>query len=384
VDRFGSVPFESFFMGGFDCATHRRRDGARVDSIVSQEHDRLTRQDYTAVAGHGLRTVRDGLRWHLIEGAPGRYDWSGWRSMLRAARETGTQVIWDLWHYGHPDWIDFWSPDFVERMAAFAEAAARVRAEESDEIPFWCPMNEISYFAYMAGDIAEWRPYATGRGMDVKRQLIRAAVAASEAVLRVDPRARLLWCEPCVHIVPASMSPADVTEARIMAESQWEAFDMLAGRLEPELGGRPEILDIVGLNFYSHNQWTPQGNFVPMGHHSWRPFSTMLTDIAGRYDRPLIVAETGAEGSARAAWLHYVASEVEQAREAGAPVEGICLYPVCNYPGWNDARLCPTGLLGAPDAEGRRPVYTPMARELARLQRDMDVARPAALRLAAE
>lgn len=364
-------PFASFFMGGFDCATHRRRDGARVDSIVAQAHDRFPGQDFATVAAHGLRTVRDGLRWHLIETSRGVYDWSSWLPMLHAAEQAGVQVVWDLWHYGQPDWLDFWSPDFVERVASFAEAAARVRAELSDEIPVWCPMNEISYYAWMAGDQAEWAPYARGRGTDVKRQLIRAAIAATDAVRRIDPRARVLWCEPCVHIVPQSMSPDDLDEARIMAEAQWESFDMLAGRKEPELGGRPDILDIVGLNFYSHNQWTPAGNFVPLGHHSWRPFSTMLTDISSRYGRPVIVAETGAEGSARSAWIHYVASEVEQARESGVSVQGICLYPICNYPGWNDARVCPTGLLGPADETGRRPVHQPLARELARLQADL-------------
>jgi hypothetical protein len=384
MDRVPNSPFSSFFMGGFDCATQRRRDGARVDSLIAQGHDRFASQDYAAVASHGLATVRDGLRWHLIEGVRGQYDWSSWRPMLRAAAEAGVQVVWDLWHYGHPDWLDIWSPDFVERMAAFAEAAARVHAEYSDEVPLWCPMNEISYFAYMAGDQAEWAPYARGQGGELKRQLIRAAVAATNAVRRVDPRARILWCEPCVHIVPQSLHPDDVTDARHVAEAQWEAFDMLSGRREPELGGHPDVLDIVGLNFYSHNQWTPAGNFVPLGHHSWRPFSTMLTDIASRYGRPVIVAETGAEGSARSAWLHYVALEVEQAREAGVPVQGVCLYPVCNYPGWNDGRLCPTGLLGAPEADGRRPVHQPMARELARLQRDLEEASRPAVLLAAE
>ncbi|MBW3559785.1 MAG: arabinogalactan endo-1,4-beta-galactosidase [Proteobacteria bacterium] len=369
------VPFESFFMGGFECATHRRRDGARVDAVVGQDHDRFVASDYAAMAAHGLQTVRDGLRWHLIEPAPGRYEWDGWRAMLRAAREAGVQVVWDLWHYGWPDWLDIWSPDFVSRMAAFAEAAARVRAEETDEVPLWCPVNEISYFAYMAGDQAEWRPYATGRGLELKRQLIRAAVAATDAVRRVDSRARILWCEPLVSIASGSREPAEITRAREESESQFQAFDMLSGRVEPELGGRPDVLDVVGVNIYSHNQWSPGGEFIPFGHYTWRPFSQLLGDVASRYGRPVIVAETGAEGSARSAWLHYITGEVEEARASGASIEGICLYPVCDYRGWDDDRLCPTGLLGAADETGRRPVFGPLARELRRLQTEMEAVR---------
>jgi hypothetical protein len=83
----------------------------------------------------------------------------------------------------------------------------------------------------------------------------------------------------------------------------------------------------VGVNFYSDNQWTLGGSTVGFGHHLYRPFRSMLAEVHDRYGRPVLVAETGAEGTARAAWLHYVASEVRAALEDGVPVEGICLYP---------------------------------------------------------
>jgi hypothetical protein len=81
--------FDSFFMAGFECATHRRRDGTRVDSVGAQQHDRFAAEDYRLSREMGLRTVRDGLRWHFIEVSPGIYDWSSWRPMLQAAREAG-------------------------------------------------------------------------------------------------------------------------------------------------------------------------------------------------------------------------------------------------------------------------------------------------------
>jgi hypothetical protein len=67
------ISFKSFFMAGFECSSHRRvGDGARLDLVAATGHDRLVREDYQACAAHGLRTVRDGLRWHLIEREPGR------------------------------------------------------------------------------------------------------------------------------------------------------------------------------------------------------------------------------------------------------------------------------------------------------------------------
>ena len=85
--------FDSFFMAGFECSTQRRRDGRRLDLLASTGHDRLAPQDYRQVAGLGLRTVRDGLRWHLIEARPRDYDWSSFLPMLRAARAAGVEAV---------------------------------------------------------------------------------------------------------------------------------------------------------------------------------------------------------------------------------------------------------------------------------------------------
>ena len=83
----------------------------------------------------------------------------------------------------------------------------------------------------------------------------------------------------------------------------------------------------------------------------------------------MYIAETGIEGDYRPAWLRIISCEVAAAREAGVPVEGLCLYPITDYPGWADERHCPTGLLGYAEGDGVRPVYAPLAAELAAAQR---------------
>jgi beta-glucosidase/6-phospho-beta-glucosidase/beta-galactosidase len=360
--------FNSFFIAGFECATHRRRDGVRVDSIAAQQHDRFALQDYRLARQMELATARDGLRWHLIEPSPGAYDWSSWRPMLQAAREADVQVIWDLWHYGTPDWLDIFSPAFVNRIAAFARAAAEIHRAETDQVPLWCPLNEINFYAFIAGEVPEFHPYASGRAHELKRQLVRAGVAMVDALRQVDARARIVWCEPAINVLPDSSSADDVAAARTRHLSQFEAFDMLSGSSAPELGGREDILDIIGLNFYPHNQSRPTSGAIPLGHHAWRPFGAMLKDFWTRYRRPLFVAETGAENCGRAAWLHYVCGEVEDAIEGGVLIDGICWYPVTDYHGWDDGRACPTGLFSSPDGQGRREVHVRLARELRRQQ----------------
>ena len=113
----------SFAMGGFEGATMRLDTGRRVDVVAGSRHDAEAATDYGLLAGLGIRTAREAMRWHLIEPVPGRYDWSTVLSVLRAATGAGVEVIWDLCHFGLPDDVDPWCPGLPERFGAFAGAA---------------------------------------------------------------------------------------------------------------------------------------------------------------------------------------------------------------------------------------------------------------------
>jgi hypothetical protein len=146
----------------------------------------------------------------------------------------------------------------------------------------------------------------------------------------------------------------------------YEAYDWIMGLAKPELGGDPAYADIVGLNFYPHNQWYLDGPTIPMGHHEYRPLADMLVDMAERYGKPVMISETGAEGTARPAWLHYVCDEVREAQGRGTRVEGVCIYPVTAYPGWDNSRHCHVGLFSSIQSDGSRHVYEPLREELDR------------------
>ena len=360
----GACLFESFFMGGFECASHRRRDGRRLDLIAGTQHDVNAVADYRSLARHGIRTVRDGLRWHMIETSAGRYDWTSFLPMVRAARETGTQVIWDIAHWGWPDDIDIWSLDFIDRFGRFAAAAAQVVKDETDAVPFYVPVNEISFWSWAGGGLGFISPLAQGRSNELKGILVKAAITAIEAVKSVDPRARLVTAEPAIQVLPRSNHMQDIHAARQYTLAQFEALDFLSGRARPELGGRPDYVDIIGVNYYLHNQWIDGDLPVSIDHPGYRPFREVLADIYERYRRPVFVAETGIEGDLRQAWLRILGSEIAAAQQRGVPVEGVCIYPVTDYPGWDDERVCLSGLLGYVAPDGSRTVHSPLAGEL--------------------
>src|SRR5437763_5205365 len=123
--------FAGFFQAGFECSSHRRRDGVRLDLIRATSHDKHVLRDYRQCKQLGFETIRDGLRWHLIEKSRGKYDWSSWRPMLEAAETVGLEVIWDLFHYGSPDCIDQAAPDFADRFTQFAIAALEIHESVS-------------------------------------------------------------------------------------------------------------------------------------------------------------------------------------------------------------------------------------------------------------
>ncbi len=127
--------FPSFFIGGFECASHQLLSGRRLDLTGATGHDRHATQDYQRLREYGIGVARDGIRWHLIEPSPYRYDFSSVLPMLRAARETETQIIWDLCHYGWPNDIDIFSVEFIKRFAGLVRAFVRLLQQES-ELPF--------------------------------------------------------------------------------------------------------------------------------------------------------------------------------------------------------------------------------------------------------
>lgn len=369
--------FGSFFMAGFECSSHRRRDGVRLDLVRATSHDKHVFNDYALCAELGFRTFRDGVRWHLIEKDPGKYDWSSWMPALEAGERLGVQVIWDLFHYGSPDHIDQASPDFPARFTDFAMAAVAMQQSISGHPPMICPVNEISFMSW-AVEVGYFRPVGPREQGWFKRQLVRAATRSARAIRQEWPQAFLTWAEPLVHVAPHDHRRQVRRAAEDRRQGQFEAYDWLMGIAQPELGGDPSLVDAVGLNFYPHNQWYLDGPTIPMGHHEYRPLADMLMEVAKRYNKPIILSETGAEGTGKPSWLHYVCDEVRQAMDGGTRIGGICWYPITAYPGWDNSRHAEAGLLSSITSNGTRNVDERLRAEFD-LQRELFGVSPTAV-----
>jgi len=331
--------FNSFWQAGFEGADFVTRQGHALSMDDITGHGSRHLEDYRALSPFNIATVRESVGWRLADKSGG-YDFSAVAAKMVSAKEHGVQICWTICHYGWPDDIDFFSDEFVTRFACLCGALAAFLRPWYQEPPVYSPINEISFTAW--GIAVGLFPASLGQdmdGMQIKRQLVRAAIAACDAIWAADPRARMLHCDPIVHLISPDNDPTVELETEALRTAQFQAWDMLAGRLEPELGGHPRYLDLIGANYYHDNQWMTGNNqrlAWHLGDGRRRRLHTMLQELYERYHRPILLAETSHVGSGRGAWINDVASEVAQAQLAGVELTGICLYPIIDRPDWEN------------------------------------------------
>ena len=331
--------FDSFFIAGYESACHINRAGVRLNMLEFTQHDRQVHSDYELLRNFNIRTVRDGTCWPLIERA-GTFDFSSIVPTLEASQQYNIQVIWTVFHYGYPDDLDIYSPAFVDRFARYCSALAHFIDDHTDRVPFYTPINEISFLAWAAGDVGYIHPFGIGQGVKLKRQLIRAAIAGIEAIWDVNPQARIVQVEPVIHVMAPRDRPDLVERAADQRAGQFESWDMISGQMNPSLGGQSKYLDIMGLNYYHSNQWEhPDVRLAWEANprdDRWVPLHQLLAEVYNRYQRPLFIGETSHFGEGRGRWLREVYEDVKTAIRNGVPLEGLTIYPIIDRPDWDD------------------------------------------------
>jgi len=349
--------FRSFWMGGYEGADHVNSHGVPLQISQCNGHAQHCEHDYAAAARLGLRTVRESIGWRAGTLKDGKLDAARLQRMADAAARQGVQVIWTLHHYGLPPGVDFFAADFAPRFADFCDQVARTLQGRGDGALLLQPINEISFLSWAVGHTNLMHPYfgeSTQCGYELKCRLVQATLQGCDALWASAPDARMLHTDPLIHVVPDGADPqhavpdaacaaeaahASMVQAQALVQSQFEAWDMLCGRLEPGLGGAARYLDVLGINYYHNNQWLhPSGQRLHwhLGDARRRGLDELLNDVWQRYGRPLLIAETGHVGAGRARWIDDVAQAAQRALARGVPLQGICLYPLIDRPDWED------------------------------------------------
>jgi beta-glucosidase/6-phospho-beta-glucosidase/beta-galactosidase len=334
--------FPTFFLSGFECSTFEWKDVGRRDLCDETRHYQHADEDYRMLRPLGIAVAREGIPWPLVDRG-GTYDFSPIDGFLAAQRRHSILPIWDLCHYGYPDDLDPFRDDFAPRFAAYARAAARYVSERAHSGPlFFTPMNEITFFGYMAGEWGWAAPF--GKDRETRRRLTLAMaaadIAAVKAIREVARAARMVHIDPLIWVVPPRDRPDLAEAAHIESyDDAYLAWDAIGGRRFPELGGSPEILDIIGFNNYSFGQmeYREQGPHAALepGDDRIRPLCDLIEEGWKPYQRPCIVAETSGLGGGRPDWLNDVVSESLAAVNRGVDLHGVCLFPAVDMPDWH-------------------------------------------------
>lgn len=348
--------FKTFFIGGYECADHINKHGNRVDLLQITAHDTRTEEDYILLSQLGIKTVREGIRWSVVEKTSGVYDFSEVLLRIKAAQKHGIQQLWDICHFGYPDGLMPTHPHFAARFANVCAAFTRFYCDHSTEPLIVTPINEISFISWLGGEARGTVPFAIRSGFDLKYHLCRAAIRGVQAIKAIEPAAQIMFVEPLIRVHPRTGEPECETITGFN-EAQFQAMDMITGRMCPELGGRPEYMDFAGFNFYYNNQWEDGGYTIGWCTEKRRNcFSELLKHAADRYAIPVVLSETGHFLEDRGNWLKQITADCIKAIDAGVDLRGICIYPVLDRPDWDSFKYIHCGIWSYDEQGERLPV----------------------------
>ena len=370
--------FPTFFLSGFECSTFLWRDKGRRDLSQETQHTSHAEADYRLLHELGIAVAREGIPWPQVDRGARRYDFACIDPLIAAMNAAQILPIWDLCHYGYPDDADPWRPDFAARFADYCRAAAEHVCARVRGPHFFTPINEITFWGFAGGEWGWIAPFGDTKTQRLRLRdvLCRAAIAGVKAIREVDPTARMVHVEPVIRVVAPDDRPDLAEAARIeMEDDACHAWDVLAGKANPEFGGAPEVLDIVGANCYSFGQmeYREHGPHQALGPDDprIRPLCELLSKVWQRYRRPMIIAETSGLHDGREEWLKDVMEEALAAVDEGIDLHGICLFPAVDMPDWHTGEWLHNGLCDLIDEGGdlRRVPCRPYIDELRRWQR---------------
>jgi beta-glucosidase/6-phospho-beta-glucosidase/beta-galactosidase len=346
------VPSRLEFLGGFESTYMPRHD---VDVLESSGHLERRNADLRLAADLGLRRVRYPVRWHRVEETRGRFDWADTDRAFEALTAVGLQPIVDLLHHtSYPRWLTggFADRDFSPAYLRFVEAFLR-RYPWVQEVTLH---NEPFTNCFLGGHEGFWPPHLNGLDgfLACLRQVVPSLAEASRMLRELAPHARHVHVDTCERAV--GLDSWGERKAAVCNDRRFIVLDLLLGRVADErrpfvrqlleaggedlLTSQPGYVDVLGLDYYAHQEWSYDGG---SGHQpSRRPagLASLILEYGERYGLPMLLTETNLRGAAsdRVTWLKHTLEQCEIARSQGADLTGYCWYGVVDSVDWNS--LC--------------------------------------------
>jgi beta-glucosidase/6-phospho-beta-glucosidase/beta-galactosidase len=365
------------FIGAFESTYQPAFD---VDVAETTGHAVRWQADLELLLACGVTRLRYPVRWHRIERERGTFDWAHTDEVLGWMGDHGMRPIPDLLHHtSYPRWLKrgFADRRFGAAYLRYVEAFAR----RYPHIREYTLCNEPFTTFLLCGETGVWPPHLRGlKGfLTLAVNVLPALTEASRAYRDLVPQARHFYvdtCERATAATPAAQAVADRANDR-----RFFVLDLFLGReLDPSRpfvaevldagGGRlldlePGHVDVLGLDYYAHNQWQyldGSGRGVPSSPDPGS-LADLIVEYHHRYRLPCAIGETNIRGFApdRAGWLKYTLEQCEQAQDRGVPMDGYCWFPFVDSCDWSsllvrsEGAVDPVGVYWLDDELERRP-----------------------------
>ena len=353
---------------GIECSAPLISGGRRQDELLKTGHWQRYAEDFELISGFGIRFVRYGIPFHIVDDQPSARDWTWTDAALASLRRAGLEPIVDLLHFGVPDdLLGVGDPRLPERFAAYADAFAR----RYPWVRYYTPVNEPLVCAVFSAGLGIWNERTTGDdGLVAAIDRLSASAAMSMAAIRHHrPDAVFIGSDACESYT--ADDPAAESQAAFLSERRFVAWELAYGR---RLSGaivdwlqRHGISDerlawfeengsdagcIVGLDYYrgSERRVGVNGRTRPARRRDG--FARLARGYHERFGLPFMLSETNIEGPMTHRWLAEVWDDALALRDEGFPIRGVCWYGFIDHVDWDSilvrdrGRVNHCGLIG--------------------------------------
>ncbi len=353
-----------------------------IDEYAWTQHDKFWQQDFELAAnGLGIRWLRYSMPWHLLEPAPGKFDWTWAEERLDYATKLGLNLIIDLVHFGVPLWLPeaFADLDFPVALELFAEQFG-IHFRDCPAVHTICPINEPLTTAYFCGDAGLWPPH--GHGLHdycvLLTRLAQAFCRATRKLRLTMPNVEIMVCDS-LEVATTSEPNSSEKTSPFLTESlaadverrmlrRHIVMDLISGRVTDShplqrwliQNGFPEFdlrwlernhqeIDVIGLDYYNHTEveiYTSKEGYYRQ-RTATKPLGLYRAaqDYWRRYNLPFMITETSATGSdpAKRKWFLKCVDDIRHLRADGFPCIGFTWWPLFDHLDWDGAMLHQTG-----------------------------------------
>jgi beta-glucosidase/6-phospho-beta-glucosidase/beta-galactosidase len=338
---------------GIECSAPVVAGGVRQDELRKTGHWDRYEEDLALVSAWGIRYLRYGVPYHVVDRDPAALDWAWTDRALDGVRAAGIEPIIDLLHFGIPDDLTgIGDPRLVDRFVAYVTAFA----ERYPWVRWYTVVNEPLVTATLSAHVGWWNERAQDdRAFVAAIDRVAACTAAGMAAIRERrPDAIFIQSDACESFTPLATDA--VEHADYLSERRFVTWDLAYGRRPADsvtewlaanglderrldwfaAVGSPEGC-IVGHDYYAGNEWLvePGGRIRHAPAEDRQGYAHVAREYHRHFGMPFMLSETNWEGPAAPAWLARTWNDSLQLRLEGLPIRGYTWYGFVDHVDWD-------------------------------------------------